>query len=95
VNFGSNFEISIGDTVKLIAEVMNVDIEIETEELRLRPQKSEVERLWADNRKARELFGWTPAYGGLEGFRRGIAETAQWFSVPHNLQRYKSEGYVI
>ena len=91
VNFGSNFEISIGDTAELIAEVMNTEIEIITEESRLRPEHSEVERLWADNSKADRLFGWKPDYGGLDGFRRGIAETAEWFMNPANLASYKSE----
>lgn len=95
VNFGSNFEISIGDTVSLIAEVMGVQVEIETDEVRLRPAKSEVERLWADNTKARQLFGWAPAYGSLEGLRRGLSETAQWFSDPANLAGYKAGRYNI
>ena len=64
VNLGSNFEISIGDTVQLIAEVMNAKIEILTDESRMRPENSEVERLWADNAKAKELFAWQPEYGG-------------------------------
>ncbi len=93
VNVGSNFEISIGDTVRAIAEVMNAEIEIETDEQRLRPDKSEVERLWADNTRARDLLGWTPAYGGLDGFRRGLAETAEWFADPANLARYKADQY--
>lgn len=93
VNFGSNFEISVGDTAALIAEAMGVDIQITTEQTRLRPENSEVERLWADNRKARELFGWEPAYAGREGFKRGLAETAAWFSQPENLARYKSDIY--
>jgi len=93
VNFGSNFEISIGDTAKLIAEVMNTDIEIITEENRLRPENSEVERLWADNSKAQQLFGWQPTYGGHDGFRRGIGETVDWFMNPANLFRYKSDIY--
>ena len=93
VNFGSNFEISIGDTVKLIAEVMKADIEIITDENRLRPENSEVERLWADNTKAKELFGWQPSYAGREGFNRGLAETAEWFMDPANLARYKSDIY--
>lgn len=59
----------------------------------MRPENSEVERLWADNRKARELFGWEPAYAGREGFKRGLAETAAWFSQPENLARYKSDIY--
>ena len=93
VNVGSNFEISIGETVRLIAEVMNTDIEIITDENRLRPEKSEVERLWADNTKAKELFGWQPRYSGREGFKRGLAETAEWFMDPANLARYKSDIY--
>lgn len=93
VNFGSNFEISVGDTAELIAEAMNVEIEIVTEEARLRPGKSEVERLWADNTKAKQLFGWQPAYGGRDGFRRGLAETAEWFTQPNNLRGYKADIY--
>ena len=93
VNFGSNFEISIGDTVKMIAEVMKAEIEIITDDNRLRPENSEVERLWADNTKAKELFGWKPIYAGREGFKRGLAETAEWFMDPANLARYKSDIY--
>jgi dTDP-glucose 4,6-dehydratase len=95
VNLGSNFEISVGDTAQLISEVMNVDIEIITDELRLRPENSEVDRLWADNTKASQLFGWQPAYGGLEGFKRGLTETAQWFSQASNLRGYKADVYNI
>ena len=95
INIGSNFEISIGDTARLVAEVMGVEIEIETEEARLRPEKSEVDRLWADNSKAKLLAGWEPAYGGREGFKRGLAETAAWFSQPENLKIYKTDIYNI
>ena len=93
INFGSNFEISIGDTAQLIAEAMNCKIEIITDEARLRPENSEVERLWADNSKAKTLFGWQPNYGGRDGFKRGIAETAQWFARPENLRCYKADIY--
>ena len=95
VNFGSNFEISIGDTAMLIAEVMQADIEIVTDEQRLRPKNSEVERLWADNAKAHTLFGWKPEYGGRDGLKRGLAETAKWFQDPENLVRYKADIYNI
>jgi len=95
INIGSNFEISIGDTVSLISEVMGVKIEIETEQVRLRPEKSEVDRLWADNGKAKRLTGWEPAYGGKDGFRRGLAETAAWFAQPENLKAYKADIYNI
>jgi len=95
VNLGSNYEISIGDTVKLIAEAMNTEVEIETDQQRLRPDNSEVERLWADNGKARELLGWRPAYGSREGFKRALTETAEWFTEPANLARYKHGIYNI
>lgn len=95
VNFGSNYEISVGETARLIAEVMQADIEIESDEIRLRPANSEVERLWAANSKAADLFGWMPSYAGRDGFRRGLLETATWFSNPSNLASYKVGRYNI
>jgi len=95
VNFGSNFEISVGDTAKLIAEALNAEIEIITDEARLRPENSEVERLWADNNKAKQLFGWQPSYGGREGFKRGLVKTAEWFVQNDNLRGYKPDIYNI
>jgi dTDP-glucose 4,6-dehydratase len=93
INFGSNFEISVGDTAMLIAKAMNAEIEILTDEARLRPTSSEVERLWADNSKARKFFDWVPNYADQEGFKRGLAETAEWFAYPDNLVRYKADIY--
>jgi dTDP-glucose 4,6-dehydratase len=95
VNLGSNFEVSIGDTARLIAEVMDADIEVVPEDMRRRPANSEVERLWADNRKAKRLFGWEPSYGGVDGFKRGLAETVRWFVDPANLAMYKADLYNI
>ncbi|WP_338778604.1 NAD-dependent 4,6-dehydratase LegB [Metabacillus sp. FJAT-52054] len=95
VNIGSNYEISIGETAQLIAEVMGVSLEIETDDQRLRPEKSEVDRLWAENKKAKELLGWEPLYGDKEGFKRGLKETAEWFSKPVNLKQYKADVYNI
>ncbi len=95
VNLGSNFEISVGETAALIAEVMGLKIEIETDKERLRPEKSEVERLWADNAKAQKLFGWTPYYTGRDGFKRGLAKTVEWFSEPKNLAAYKADIYNV
>ncbi|SAL06121.1 NAD-dependent epimerase/dehydratase [Caballeronia calidae] len=95
LNAGSGFEISIGDTVKVIAETMGADIRVETEEARLRPEKSEVERLLADASRLRALTDWSPEYGGLDGFRRGIAKTVQWFTEPANLAGYKPDIYNV
>ena len=91
-NIGSNFEVSIGETVGMIARLMGAEVGIETDEQRLRPDKSEVERLWADNSKARRMLGWEPRYAGLPGLERGLGETIAWFSAPENLRRYK-QGY--
>jgi len=95
INIGSNYEISIGETVELIAEAMGKKIEIVTDQQRLRPEKSEVERLWADNTKAKDLLNWSPQYAGREGLKRGIQETAEWFVNPDNLARYKTGVYNI
>ena len=95
INIGSNFEISIGDTANLIADVMGADVKIICENERLRPDASEVERLWASNEKAAKLIGWSPEYGGLEGFRKGISETVEWFSHPRNLVGYKVDIYNV
>ena len=95
INIGSNFEISIGKTVKIIADIMNVKVEIESDSQRIRPEKSEVERLWADNRKAKKLTGWMPAYGGVEGLKKGLQETVEWFTKQNNLSQYKPGEYNI
>jgi len=95
VNAASNFEISIGDTAVLIGEMMNVDLEIVTDEKRMRPQGSEVNRLFGDNTRLCQLTGWQPAYGGLDGFRRGLAQTAEWFIDPANLERYSPGTYAV
>ena len=93
INLGSNFEISISETAQLIAEYMGVPIDLISNSERMRPENSEVERLWADNTKAKELFGWQPTYSGREGFKRGVAETIDWFTQPQNLRSYKSDIY--
>lgn len=93
INIGSNYEVSIGETAALIAELMGAQIDIATDDQRLRPDNSEVERLWAENSKAHTLLGWKPAHAGVEGLRRGLAETVQWFVNPANLSRYKANRY--
>lgn len=95
INMGGSCEMSIGDTALAIAQLMGVTPTIVTDEQRLRPVGSEVERLWACNQKARELTGWTPRYGGREGFLRGLQETIHWFRDSANLARYKADRYNI
>lgn len=93
VNLGSGFEISIADAVAAIVELMQAEVTIEEEAARLRPDSSEVFRLLSDNSKARELFAWQPAFAGLEGFRRGLRLTIDWFTQPENLHAYKTGIY--
>ena len=94
INIGSNYEISIGDISSLIAEIMNLKIEILTEKVRLRPDRSEVDRLWCENSKAKKLTNWQPRYAGENGLKEGLKKTIEWFTIPENLQQYKL-GYTL
>ena len=93
INVGSNFEVSIGDTVQLIAQLMGRSVNITTDQQRLRSKKSEVDRLYAANTKAKELLQWSPEYSGLDGFSKGLEKTIAWFTNPDNLHRYKASRY--
>ena len=95
INIGSGSEISIGDTAHLIAELMGVEIEIEQEQVRLRPERSEVDRLLADNSKAKRLLGWAPRLGGVDGLRQGLEQTISWFTKRENLSRYREGVYTL
>ncbi|MDE3059516.1 MAG: NAD-dependent 4,6-dehydratase LegB [Pseudomonadota bacterium] len=95
INLGSNFEVSIGSTVEKIAQRMSVKVEVITDDARIRPAGSEVERLWASNEKARKLLHWQPRYGGEAGFERGLEKTIAWFREPVNLAAYKTGIYNV
>ncbi len=94
-NIGSGFEISVHDTAKLIASLMGKNIQFELDEERVRPEKSEVERLFASYEKAKTIMGWEPLYGGEEGFKKGLAKTIEWFLNKENLAKYKTDRYNI
>ena len=72
---------------------MGVEYEIITDEQRLRPDNSEVERLCSDNSKAKKLLGWVPEFGTKEGFCKGLQETIEWFKKPDNIKAYKIGKY--
>jgi NAD dependent epimerase/dehydratase len=95
INIGSGFEISIGDTARLIAELMDAKIEIEQDNVRVRPERSEVDRLWASNAKAQKLLGWSPRFAGLGGLRKGLEQTIAWFTRQENLARYRVNAYTL
>ncbi len=91
VNIGSNFEISIADTLDLIKELMGSQVKFVTDEQRVRPEKSEVFRLWCDNRKIEQLTGFKPEVG----IREGLQKTIEWITHPKNLKAYKAEIYNV
>jgi dTDP-glucose 4,6-dehydratase len=89
VNLGSGREISIGDLARLICRLTGRPADIQTEEGRLRPAGSEVERLLADNSLAAELLDWRPAVD----LERGLQETIAWLG--EHLERYRPGVYVV
>jgi NAD dependent epimerase/dehydratase len=91
VNIGSGREISIGDTVQMIARLMQVEVEIECDQQRLRPDASEVERLLCDNSLIAGLTGFQPGYT----LTQGLAATIEWLREPSNLARYKADIYNV
>jgi NAD dependent epimerase/dehydratase len=91
VNIGSNFEISMGDTLELIKKIMQSDVTFVTDKQRLRPENSEVFRLWCDNSKIEKLTGFAPQFSMEDGLR----ETVEWFINPENLAKYKGEIYNV
>jgi NAD dependent epimerase/dehydratase len=91
VNIASNYEISMRNTLKLIAEIMESDIEFVEDEQRLRPKNSEVFRLWGDNSKIKELTGFSPSFS----IESGLRETIKWFLDKENLKKYKSDIYNV
>ena len=95
INTGSGHEISIGDLARTLFRLMGRELPIEQETQRLRPEKSEVERLLADIRKADALVGWRPSRAGAKGFEQGLRSTIDWFSNPEHLKWYKTDIYNI
>ena len=94
INSASNFEISIERTALLISDLMNHPIEILSEEKRKRPLNSEVNRLFGSNKKIFSLTDWSLDYGGIEGFKKGLKITIDWFMDADNLSLYRSD-YLI
>ena len=91
INIGSNSEISIGNTLDLIKELMKSDIRLVTDKERLRPEKSEVFRLCCDNSKIQNLTG----FKSQVDIREGLQRTIDWFTQPNHLKHYKAEIYNV
>ena len=91
INIGSNFEISIANTLNIIKELMRSDVKFITDEQRIRPEKSEVFRLWCDNTKIEKLTGFKPEFD----IKQGLQKTIEWITEPNHLKTYKSEIYNV
>jgi len=94
INLGTGFEISIGDLVRLVEEVVGRRIEVNVDSERLRPAGSEVERLLSDNRKAQALLSWTPELSGVEGLKKGLSLTMDWLRPLVEDGRFQAGTYV-
>lgn len=91
INIGSNCEISIGNILNLIKEIMSSDVKFIIDEQRIRPENSEVFRLWCDNSKINDLTGFEPKYS----IRKGLEKTIDWFKKTENLVKYKTGIYNV
>ena len=95
LNSASNFEISIKKTAELICELMNSQKNIISDEKRIRPEASEVNRLFGDNSRLKRLTNWEPTFSELDGFKKGLEKTIEWFSKSENLNFYNKDKYII
>jgi NAD dependent epimerase/dehydratase len=89
VNISSNFEISMADTLNLIKEIMQSDVKFITDEQRIRPANSEVQRLWGDNSLIKSLTDYSPSFD----IKAGLTETCKWFAKAENISKYKAGIY--
>lgn len=91
INVCSNYEISMRDTLNLIAKIMDKEVKFVEDKQRLRPVKSEVFRLWGDNTQIKTMTGFVPRYD----IEAGLRETVKWFTNPENLKKYKADIYNV
>ncbi len=89
INIGSGFEISIKDLVSKISKITGIKIHIQSENKRIRPKKSEVDRLFANTKKAKRILNWSPKYSKKSDFEKSLRKTIEWFSKTENLKHYK------
>ncbi len=89
INIATGCEVTMRETLELIAKLMHADVTYEVDPQRLRPSKSEVRRLLGDNSLIESLTDWRPKVSLTQGLEKTIA----WFTNPDNLARYKSHIY--
>ena len=95
INLGTGYEISIASLAQIISSVMGVEVDISLDTDRKRPNSSEVERLLADNSKAKQVLDWSPKYQGSTGLAEALSATVDWYLIPENRVKFKAETYNI
>jgi NAD dependent epimerase/dehydratase len=91
INIGSGFEISVKKITEEVLKILNKKIKIVQEKQRLRPGKSEVQRLYASNKLAKKYLKWEPKYSGKKFFRRGLEKTISWYIKNYHLFKNSSD----
>ena len=94
-NLGSGFEISMGEVVEMLCEISSRKVAVTEDPARVRPENSEVERLWSDSSKIEEAFGWKPAHAGRDGLYRGLEKTYAWLRDNSNEAGYDAKRYGV
>ncbi len=94
-NMGSGFEISMGEVVAMLSEISGRKVAVTEDFARVRPENSEVERLWSDSSKIESAFGWKPAHAGRDGLYRGLEKTYAWLRDNANEAGYDAKRYVV
>ena len=94
-NMGSGFEIPMGEVVGMLSEISGRKVGVTEDPARVRPENSEVERLWSDSSKIESAFGWKPSHAGRDGLYRGLEKTYAWFRENANEAGYDAKRYVV
>ncbi len=94
-NMGSGFEISMGEVVEMLSEISGRKVAVSEDPARVRPENSEVERLWSDSSKIESVFGWKPAHAGRDGLYQGLEKTYAWFRDNASEAGYDAKRYVV
>jgi NAD dependent epimerase/dehydratase len=95
INLGTGYEISISSLAQIISSVMDVEVDVSMDLERKRPSASEVERLLADNSKAKRVLDWSPKYQGGAGLTEALSATVDWYLIPENRVKFKAQAYNI
>ncbi len=95
INLGTGSHFTIKETLKIISKILKKEIKVTLDKKRIRPKKSEVDRLLSNNNKAKKLLNWKPKYSGRKGFYKALEITINWFKNPKNLKLYKTDIYNV